>query len=176
MGSPASHRGAQIRTGDLSDPNGARYQAAPHPETAHRLASPGAIRPDFRGYVAFSENEEDRMNVVTLIGNLATDVDTREVGDKQVAKFLLAVDRRSKDGGADFVWISAWERQAELCNQYLSKGRRVAVDGYLRSRTWEDDGKRRDAIEVVARSVEFLSPPIDDARGEVVPFEAAVAS
>src|SRR6059058_4716898 len=83
--SPASHRGAQIRTGDLSDPNGARYQAAPHPETAHRLASPGAIRPDFRGYVAFSENEEDRMNVVTLIGNLATDVDTREVGDKQVA-------------------------------------------------------------------------------------------
>jgi len=115
------------------------------------------------------------MNVVTLIGNLATDVDVREVGDKQVAKFLLAVNRRSKDGGADFVWVSAWERQAELCNQYLAKGHRVAIDGYIRSRTWEEEGKRRDAIEVVARSVQFLSPPSDDPGGEVVPFEAAVA-
>ncbi len=115
------------------------------------------------------------MNVVTLIGNLATDVDVRDVGDKQVAKFLLAVDRRSKEGGADFVWIAAWERQAELCNQYLAKGHRVAIDGYIRSRTWEEEGKRRDAIEVVARSVQFLSPPSDDPGGEVVPFEAAVA-
>jgi single-strand DNA-binding protein len=116
------------------------------------------------------------MNVVTLIGNLATDVEAREVGDKQVARFLLAVDRRSKEGGADFVWIAAWERQAELCAEYLKKGLRVAVDGYLRSRTWEEDGKRRNAIEVVARSVQFLSPPSGAASGDVVPFEAAVAS
>ena len=115
------------------------------------------------------------MNVAILIGNLATDVELRDLGEKQVAKFLLAVNRRSKDGGADFVWISAWEKQAELCNQYLTKGQRVAVDGYFRSRTWEEDGKRRDAIDVVARSVEFLSPRTDDAGGEVVPFEAAVA-
>ncbi len=53
------------------------------------------------------------MNVVTLIGNLATDVDVRDVGDgKRVANFLLAVDRRTKEGGADFVRIAAWERQA----------------------------------------------------------------
>lgn len=115
------------------------------------------------------------MNVVILIGNLATDVEQREVGDKHVARFLLAVNRRSKDGGADFVWITAWERQGELCSQYLRKGQRVAVDGYFRSRTWEEEGKRRDAIDVVARSVEFLSPPSTDAGGEVVPFEAAVA-
>jgi single-strand DNA-binding protein len=115
------------------------------------------------------------VNVVILLGNLATDVELREVGDKHVARFLLAVNRRSKDGGADFVWISAWERQGELCSQYLKKGQRVAVDGYFRSRTWEEDGKRRDAIDVIARSVEFLSPPSSDAGGEVVPFEAAVA-
>ena len=115
------------------------------------------------------------MNVVTLIGNLATDVDVRDVGDgKRVANFLLAVDRRTKEGGADFVRIAAWERQAELCAQYLAKGRRVAIDGYLRSRTWEDEGKRRREIEVVARSVQFLSPPTEG--GEVVPFEPAVAS
>jgi single-strand DNA-binding protein len=116
------------------------------------------------------------VNVVTLIGNLATDVELKNAGEKRVASFLLAVDRRSKDGGADFIWISAWERQAELCNQYLAKGQRVAVDGYFRSRTWEEEGKRRDAVEVVARSVQFLSRPGDEGSGgEVVPFEAAVA-
>jgi single-strand DNA-binding protein len=115
------------------------------------------------------------VNVVTLIGNLATDVEVKEIADdKRVAKFLLAVNRRSKDGGADFVWIAAWDKQAELCGQYLAKGRRVAVDGHLRSRTWEEEGNTRREIQVVARSIQFLSPP-NDAGGEVVPFEPAVA-
>ena len=114
------------------------------------------------------------MNSVHLIGNLATDVELRDVGEeKKVATFLLAVDRGSKDGGADFVWISAWDRQAELCAQYLGKGNRVAVDGRLKSRTWEQDGKRRDAVEVVARRVEFLTGPPREAGAEVIPFEAA---
>lgn len=119
------------------------------------------------------------MNVVTLIGNLATDVELRELGDeKRVASFLLAVDRPGPDGKADFVRIAAWNKQAEVCNRYLAKGKRVAVDGRLRSRSWEDaDGKRRSAVEVVANRVQFLSPPDPDgAGGEVVPFEAAAAS
>ena len=117
------------------------------------------------------------MNVVSLIGNLASDVDLREVGaDKKVASFLLAVDRGSRDGGADFVWITAWDRLAELCDEYLAKGNRVAIDGRLKSRTWEQDGRRRDAVEVVARRVEFLSgPPRDREGAEVMPFEAATA-
>lgn len=119
------------------------------------------------------------MNVVTLIGNLATDVELREVGeDKKVASFLLAVDRPGQDGKADFVRISAWNRQAEVCDQYLAKGKRVAVDGRLRSRSWEEpDGKRRSAIEVVANRVQFLSPPPDGAGAAAdTPFEAAAAS
>ncbi len=123
------------------------------------------------------------MNSVHLIGNLATDVELRDVppqqdgqSDKKVASFLLAVDRGGRDGGADFVWVSAWDRQAELCSDYLAKGNRVAVDGRLKSRTWEQDGKRRDAVEVVARRVEFLSPPNRDSQGaEVMPFEAVGA-
>ena len=115
------------------------------------------------------------MNVVTLIGNLATDVEVKEVGGKAVANFVLAVDRRSKDGGADFVRISAWERQAELCAEYLAKGRQVGVDGYLRSRSWEEDGKRRTVVEVVANRVEFLSSPPILAEADVIPFEAARA-
>jgi single-strand DNA-binding protein len=122
------------------------------------------------------------MNSVHLIGNLATDVELREVPTKdesqakQVASFLLAVDRGSRDGGADFVWVSAWDRQGELCSEYLAKGNRVAVDGRLKSRTWAEDGKRRDAVEVVARRVEFLTPPSRESGGaEVVPFEAVGA-
>ena len=114
------------------------------------------------------------MNVVTLIGNLATDVDLREVGEgKQKASFLLAVDRPTK-GEADFVWVTAWDRQAETCNKFLSKGGRIALDGRLRSRSWEEDGKKRNAVEVVANRVQFLTPnpesrvPVDD-----IPFEVA---
>jgi single-strand DNA-binding protein len=118
------------------------------------------------------------MNSVHLIGNLATDVELRDVGtdEKKVASFLLAVDRSSRDGGADFVWITAWDRQGELCSEYLTKGNRVAVDGRLRSRTWEQEGKRRDALDVVARRVEFLGGAGRETAGaEVVPFEAVSA-
>jgi len=113
------------------------------------------------------------MNNVSLIGNLATEVELREVGtDKKVASFLLAVGRGSRDGGADFVWISAWDRQAELCAEYLAKGRRVGVEGRLKSRTWEQDGRRRDAVEVVAHRVDFLGSPDREEGAEVIPFEA----
>ena len=121
------------------------------------------------------------MNVVTLIGNLATEVEVRDVApDKRVASFVLAVDRASREGGADFVTVSAWARQGELCAEYLGKGRRVAIDGRLRSRSWEEEGKRRSAVEVVARRVEFLGggPRRDeeDAGADVIPFEAPAAA
>ena len=114
------------------------------------------------------------MNTVALVGNLATDVELREVGaEKKVASFLLAVDRAGKDAGADFVRVSAWDRQAETCAEYLSKGQQVAVEGYIRSRSWEDEGKRRTSVEVVARRVQFLGGPRTE---EVTPFEAAAAT
>jgi single-strand DNA-binding protein len=113
------------------------------------------------------------VNVVTLIGNLATDIELKDVApDKKVASFLLAVDRPGKDAGADFVNVATWNRQAEVCDEYLSKGSRVAVDGRLRSRSWEDaDGKRRSAVEVVANSIQFL----DTRRREESPFEAVAS-
>jgi single-strand DNA-binding protein len=116
------------------------------------------------------------MNSVSLVGNLATEVELKEVSEKKVASFLLAVDRAGRDGGADFVWISAWDRQGELCAEHLGKGARVGVEGRLKSRTWEQEGRRRDAIEVVARRIDFLGAPKNDNRlAEVVPFEAATA-
>jgi single-strand DNA-binding protein len=117
------------------------------------------------------------MNVVTLIGNLATDVDVKSLdAERTVASFLLAVDRAGQDGAAGFFQASAWNRQAELCRQYLAKGSRVAVEGRLRSRSWEEQGKRRTAVEVVVGRVDFLDPRTDHSGGEVVPFAAAGAS
>ena len=114
------------------------------------------------------------MNVVTLIGNLATDVELRDVGDeRKLATFVLAIDRPGPAGGADFVRVAAWNKQAETCGRYLAKGKRVAVDGRLRSRSWEEaDGKRRTSVEVVANAVEFL--PGERGGPEVErPFEEA---
>ena len=122
------------------------------------------------------------MNVVTLIGNLATDVELKELAEgKRVASFVLAVDRNGKDGGADFVRVSVWDRQAELCTQYLHKGDRAALDGRLRSRSWEaPDGTRRSAVEVVANRIQFLtSPGGNDAAASAAsgtPFEEAAVS
>jgi single-strand DNA-binding protein len=118
------------------------------------------------------------VNVVTLIGNLATDVDMRELdGDRRVASFLIAVDRRSADGKADFVRISVWNKQAEACSRCLAKGQLVGIDGRLRSRSWEDgEGKRRSAVEVVAHQVEFLSPRDGVSNPAETPFEEAAAA
>lgn len=116
------------------------------------------------------------MNIVILTGNLASDVEVREFGeDKRLATFRLAVDRPSKNDEADFFRIAAWDQQAQLCADYLAKGRKIGVEGRLRYRTWEDGDEKRSTVEVVAHRIEFLGPKSTDSTGEVVPFEAAVA-
>ena len=71
-------------------------------------------------------------------------MELRDVGeDKKVAGFLLAVNRGAREAGADFVGCRSGTRQAELCAEYLTKGRQVGVEGYLRSHNWEEEGKRR---------------------------------
>jgi single-strand DNA-binding protein len=116
------------------------------------------------------------LNSVVLTGNLATDVEVKELGDdRHVANFLLAVNRIGSEE-ADFFRITAWNKQAELCGRYLAKGKRAGIDGRLKSSSWEDgDGNKRSSVEVVARHVEFLSPPEGAGAREEVPFEAAAA-
>ena len=118
------------------------------------------------------------VNVVTLIGNLATEVELRELAEgKRVASFVLAVDRTGKDGGADFVRVAAWDRQADLCRDFLHKGHRVALDGRLRSRSWRaPDGTRRSAVEVVANRVQFVTPPPEEVAAAETSVEDAAIS
>jgi|SRR3954451_7938870 len=117
------------------------------------------------------------MNSVSLTGNLATDVEVRELGgDKRLATFVLAVDRASRDDdSADFFRVAAWDQQAQLCAEYLAKGRKIGVEGRLRYHAWENGEEKRSSVEVVARRIEFLGPRPSASDGEVVPFEAAVA-
>lgn len=100
------------------------------------------------------------MNNIILIGRLTKDPDLRYTPNgKAVCSFTLAVDRpySGDKKEADFINIVVWNKVGENCAQYLSKGRKAAVQGRLQIRSYEDDnGKRHYVTEVIANSVEFL--------------------
>lgn len=102
------------------------------------------------------------INRVVLVGRLSNDVELRYTpSGAAVARFGIAVGGRpSKDGqdSVSFFTIVVWNKAAETANQYLSKGKQVAIDGRLEQRTWTaQDGTRRSIIEIIADRVEFLS-------------------
>ncbi len=109
------------------------------------------------------------MNKAILIGNLANDPETRttQSGIAQCT-FRLAVQRRfaNQQGvrEADFLTIVCWRQTAELCARYLSKGRKVAVEGSIQVRSYDaQDGSKRYVTEIIADNVEFLGSR-DDAQ------------
>ena len=106
------------------------------------------------------------LNRVLLIGNLTKDPELRYTPNgTPVANLRLAVNSSFKDQtGARkeetcFVTIVVWSRQAEICNQYLKKGRSIFVEGRLLYRSWEAEGKTRSTMEVRADRVQFLGGP-----------------
>ncbi len=106
------------------------------------------------------------INQVILMGRLTRDPEQRTTTTgKNIASFSIAVDRGGQDDQADFFDITAWERLADLVMQYLSKGRRVLVQGRLRQDSWDDKetGKKRSRVEVTATDVTFLDGPGDGA-------------
>jgi single-strand DNA-binding protein len=104
------------------------------------------------------------VNRVILIGNLGRDPELRYTQSGQaVANFSLATTDRfsSREGErqerTEWHRIVAWGRTAELCAQYLSKGRSVYIEGRLQTNEWEDkEGQKRRTTEVVAQTVQFL--------------------
>mgnify|MGYP000250559280 CR=1 FL=1 len=108
------------------------------------------------------------INQVILMGRLTRDPETRTTtSGKSVTSFSIAVDRVGQDDQADFFDVTAWEKTGELVQQYLSKGRRVLVQGRLRQDSWEDKetGKKRSRVEVTATDVTFLDGPSGDGGG-----------
>ena len=107
-----------------------------------------------------------------LLGRLTRDPEQRTTASgKNVVSFSIAVDRQSQDDQADFFNITAWDKLGDLVMQYLSKGRRVLVQGRLRQDSWEDKdtGKRQSRIEVTASDVTFLDGPNGDNSGSAAP-------
>ena len=102
------------------------------------------------------------MNKVIMIGNLANDPEARttQSGISQ-STFRIAVQRRfaNQQGvrEADFFTVIVWRQTADFCNRYLSKGRRVAVEGSIQNRSYDaQDGSTRYVTEIIADNVEML--------------------
>jgi single-strand DNA-binding protein len=107
------------------------------------------------------------INQVMLMGNLTRDPELRQIPSGQsVCSFSLALNRSYKDASGewkeatDYIDVVAWANLGERVAQYVTKGRRVLVQGKLQSRSWEQDGAKRSKVEVLASDVTFL-----DSRG-----------
>ena len=99
-------------------------------------------------------------NRVVLVGNLCRDPELKYTpSGTAIANMSLAVTTKKKDGDDTvFIDITAWERQAETCCEYLKKGSSVLVEGRLKLDQWDDkeSGKKRSKISVTAQTVQFL--------------------
>jgi single-strand DNA-binding protein len=108
---------------------------------------------------------ERGLNKVMLIGNLGRDPEMRYTPNgKPVTSFSLAARRNwvSADGErhdeTEWFNVVAWGNLAEICNQYLSKGQKVYVEGRLQTRSWEDEsGQKHFRTEVVANEMIILT-------------------
>jgi single-strand DNA-binding protein len=108
------------------------------------------------------------VNRTILIGRLTRDPELRTTsGGKDVVEFSIAVNKRIKPAegpDADFFRVRAWGQVARYVSEYIGRGRLVAVDGRLEQRTWQDqNGNKRESIEVVADNVNALDRPRDEA-------------
>jgi single-strand DNA-binding protein len=120
------------------------------------------------------------LNKMMVIGNLGTDPEMRYTPNgNAVTSFRIAVSRSYTPKGGErrqeteWFRVVAWNQQAESCNQFLQKGKRVYVEGRLKSDTWEGrDGQTRFTNEIIADRVLFLdrqpvaTVPGDEAYGE----------
>jgi single-strand DNA-binding protein len=121
------------------------------------------------------------LNKVMIIGNLGRDPEMRFLpSGGAVTSFSVAVTRswKSQDGNTqeETEWfnVEAFSRLAEIANEYLSKGKKVYVEGRLRTRSWDDKntGEKRYRTEVVANDIQFIEPR--GAQGDDGGFAAAV--
>ncbi len=107
------------------------------------------------------------VNKVILVGNLGKDPEVRFTpSGRAVAKFSIATkeswmdQENSRQERTEWHNIVVWGKQAELCGQYLAKGRQVFIEGAIRSRNYDDkEGIKRYVTEIVAQRVQFLGGP-----------------
>ena len=124
------------------------------------------------------------INKVILVGRLGRDPELRYTpSGTAVANFSLATDERWSSNGetqsrTEWHNIVVWSKLAEICNQYLTKGRLVFIEGRLQTRDWEDkDGNKRRTTEIVATDMKMLGGRREDAPvGQTVAAETESGS
>jgi len=112
------------------------------------------------------------VNKVILIGRLGKDPELKyTAGGTPMARFTLATDESFKDRSGEqqkrTEWhtIVAWGKLAEICGEYLNKGKQIYVEGSIRSRQWEDQsGNKRTSYDIVARQMTMLGSRADSER------------
>lgn len=115
------------------------------------------------------------VNHAILIGRLTRDAELKyTAGGMAVCKFAIAVNRRKKNGNqwveeASFFDIVLWGKSGEGLNQYLVKGKQVAVEGELHQNRWEQDGQSRSKVEIMASNVQLLGGNASDKPAERTP-------
>jgi single-strand DNA-binding protein len=111
------------------------------------------------------------INRVVLTGNLTRDPEISATGGGlSVCKLGIAVNTRRKSGDTweekpNFFRVTVFGRQADSCAQYLKKGRAVAIDGRLEWSQWERDGQKRESVDIIADTVQFLGGRDDAGNG-----------
>lgn len=104
------------------------------------------------------------VNKVILVGNLGADPEVKFLGSgTQVANFRIATTENRVNRTGEKVSVTEWHRivafgrLAEICGQYLNKGKQVYIEGRLRTRQWEDkEGNRRYTTEIIASQMQML--------------------
>jgi len=102
------------------------------------------------------------VNKVIIIGRLGQDPELKQVGNGNVARLSVATSEtwldknQQKQEKTEWHRVTVWGKLADICGKYLAKGKQVYVEGKLQTRSWEDNGVKKYATDIVAHSVQFL--------------------
>ena len=117
------------------------------------------------------------MNQVTLIGRLTKDPELKYTqGGKAFCKFSIAVTREFNRDEADFISCVAWDKRAETIAEYLRKGRRIAIQGRLNVRNYEQNGENKWITEVIVDKFDFIDTNSNSSSGNYAPQSGSTSN
>ena len=107
--------------------------------------------------------EEITINQVILLGRICNDIELKQTqNNKSYTRFSLAVNRKGKDAGSDFISCIAWNKTAEFLTKYMKKGSQICISGRLQTGQYDDkDGKRIYTTDVIVEEVDFADYDFD---------------
>lgn len=108
------------------------------------------------------------VNKVILLGRLGKDPELRDANGSQVCRLVIATSRKYKDRDEEVEWhnVVLFGRTAEVAAQYLRKGSEAFVEGRLHTRSYEKDGVKRWATEIIGESLQLGARPKDEVQGQ----------